>query len=499
MTVINRRTALASGSVAALAACAPVASPGSPSSDPLAWIDATETAARIRRRELTAAEAVEAAIARAERLNPQLGFLVQPDFTRARAKAGARPAGPFAGVPFLIKDLDDYRGLPTRNGSRAYANAPFAVSQAPLIDAYDASGLVVIGKSTTPEQGYLPTTEPLGAPPTRNPWDPSRSSGGSSGGAAAAVAAGVVPFAHASDGGGSIRIPASNCGLFGLKPSRGRMRPTSLSAGPPPPVDISVQHVVSRTVRDSAGLFAATERVGPGSPLPAVGLVTGPSSRRLRIGVVLETGSGQPPEPEVAAATTATAALLTELRHMVEPTTWPMNGAQFSRDFLTYWASGAALDAQAVARQLGRAPTEADLEPFSLGMARMVQTLPQAEVGAAIGRLQKVIGQYDAWLQRYDVMLSPVLRSPPVPLGYVRGDVPFDELSERLTAYVGYTPLHNVAGAAAMSVPLHWTPAGLPVGSHFGARAGGERTLLELAYELEQARPWRDRRPPVSA
>jgi amidase len=497
LTDITRRAALFAPALAA-AACASVPEPVRTTTD-LAWMDATETAARVRRREVSAAETVDAAIGRAEALNPQLGFLVTPDFDRARARAATDPAGLFGGVPFLVKDLDDYVGLPTRHGSRVFRNAAPSTEQPALIDAYDLAGLVTLGKSATPEHGYLPTTEPIGASPTRNPWDTSRSSGGSSGGAAAAVAAGVVPVAHASDGGGSIRIPASCCGLFGLKPSTYRLRPWFRGARDAAPVPLSVQHAVTRTVRDSAGLFAATEDTSPGARHKPVGLVTGPARRRLRVGLMVKTGTGLEPDPEVKAALDSTVVLLDDLGHRVTPTLLPVDGEQFSRDFLLYWATGADLDVKAARRLLGREPTEADMEPFSLGMARLVQTVPDAEIGAAVRRLAGVAARYEAWFADYDVILSPVLRSPPVPLGHVRGDVAFQELSDRLTAYVGYTPLHNVAGAPAMSVPLHWTADGLPVGSHFAAKAGDERTLFELAYELEAARPWAGRKPPVSA
>ncbi len=491
MTDLTRRGALAAAPALTAAACA--STPGIAAD--LQWMDATETAARIRSRDVSAAEVVGAAIARAEALNPKLNFLVTPDFDRARAKAAGPVRESFGGVPYLIKDLDDYAGLPTRFGSRAYATAVAADGQPPLISAYDNAGLIVIGKSSSPEQGYLPTTEPLGSPPTRNPWDLSRSSGGSSGGAAAAVAAGVVPVAHATDGGGSIRIPASNCGLFGLKPSRGRMLPFDRIPGQAPPVDISVQHCVSRSVRDSAALFAASERTGAAAILPPVNMVTAPSDRKLRVGLLLVTGEGMAPDPEVAAAIQATARLLESMGHGIEPTAWPMSGKQFSDDFLAYWASGAAIDNDKVRLRLGREPTEADLEPFTLGMGRLVARTPPAELGAAVQRLAAFGGVYDRWFERFDVILSPVLRTPAPPLGYVRGDVEFETLRKRLFEYVGYTPPHNVAGAPAMSVPLYWTAAGLPIGSQFAARVGGERTLFELAYALERAQPWAPRRP----
>jgi amidase len=332
MSTITRR-GLAAASLAFAAAPA-LARAAAPTASP--WPDATETATRIRKGEMTALDAVEAAIRRAEALQPKLNFLVNSDFDRAldKARRGGQ-GGPFAGVPFLVKDLDDYVGLPTRSGSQSMLMAPPATQQTPYITAFDQAGLVVIGKSATPEYGFLPTTEPVSNGPTHNPWDLSRSSGGSSGGAAAAVAAGVVPVAHASDGGGSIRIPASCCGLFGLKPSRGRMRGT---AGETKVSDISVEHCVSRSVRDSAALFAATEDVGPQARYQPVGLVTPGRRRRLRIGLWMDSDMGRKPQPEVLAATQQAAKLCQSLGHRVEPTRLPFDGPQFIQDFLLLWA-----------------------------------------------------------------------------------------------------------------------------------------------------------------
>lgn len=490
MTDITRRGLMATG--AALAAMPALAAPN-PS--PGAWTtDGIDLASRIRNKQISAVEAVETAIRNAEALQPRLNFIVNSCFDRAldAARKGGQ-AGPFAGVPFLIKDLHDYAGLPTRSGSRSGYNAAPATKSEPLVEAYEAAGFIVIGKSASPEFGYLPTTEPLAFGPTRNPWNPGRSSGGSSGGAAAAVASGVIPIAHASDGGGSIRIPASCCGLFGLKPSRGRMIGAKTEFDV---TDISVQHAETRTVRDSAALFAATEN--PHGPLDPVGLVAGPSKRRLKIGVILNTVGGEsPPDDEVQAAFYDTAKLLKAMGHRVKAAAWPVTGA-FTQDFLILWAAGAAMDAVAVSKAAGRPADETLMEPFSLSMAQMVAKAPPGTVEAAIGRLTKVVADFDKWISQYDVVVSPVLAKPPVPLGYVAGDVKFDELSARLTHYVGYTPLENVAGAPAMSVPLHWTADGLPVGIHFVARRGAERTLFELAYALEAAQPWAHRKPPIS-
>lgn len=459
--------------------------------------DATELAGRIRRKEVSAAEVVEDAIRRCEALQPQVGAIVTSDFDRALAKAKAgQLSGPFAGVPFLVKDLDPYKGLPTRNGSRSGLRTPPETTQTLYVDAFDAAGLVTLGKSATPEYGFLPTTEPMGFLPTRNPWNTARSSGGSSGGAAAAVASGMVPVAHASDGGGSIRIPASNCGLFGLKPSRGRMlqgRPVSRG------IDISVSHVLSHSVRDSAALFAATERTGSDAVFKPVGVVDAPLKKKLKVGLVMATGTGVTPDPEVQAAVNNAAKLLESLGHKVEPTAWPMDGGQFGMDFTVLWASGAAELVAGVGKAMGQKPDGNVLEPFSLGMAELVGQLPAGALPAAIERLNANMKAYDAWLTKYDVILSPVLGKPPVELGYVAGWVPFQELQARLMTYVGYTPLHNVAGAPSMSVPLHWTADGLPVGVQMAGRAGGEAQLFQLAYQLEEAQPWAHRKPPVSA
>jgi amidase len=497
MTRITRR-ALAAAPLALAAArafAAPKAPPPVAPASP--WPDATEMAARIRRGELTAAEAVETAIARAEALQPVLNIIVNSDFERALTKARAgTPAGPFGGVPFLIKDLDDYVGLPTRNGSQAMRLAPPAAHQLPYIDAFDRAGLVVIGKSATPEFGFLPTTEPLSTGLTRNPWDLARSSGGSSGGSAAAVAAGVVPVAHANDGGGSIRIPASNCGLFGLKPSRGRMIGTE---GERQISDLGVEHVVSRSVRDSAALFALTENASSGARFPPVGIVTGPSKRRLQVGLLMENGLGHRPQLEVVAATENAVKLMSGLGHHVEATQLPYDGGQFIQDFLLLWANGAKDLADNLTRAMGRAPDGNVLEGFSLGMVEMARKAGPQALGAAVQRLNANALAYDTWFpaHQFDVVLSPVLSSPPPLLGEVGPLVPFDVVVPRLTEYVGYTPIHNIAGAPAMSVPLHWTPAGLAVGTMFSARAGNERMLLELAYELEAAQPWAQRIPPV--
>jgi amidase len=497
MSKITRR-ALAAAPVALAAASHALATakplPPAPVSP---WPDATAMAASIRRGELSAAEAVETAIRRAEALQGTLNIIVNSDFDRALAKARAgTPSGPFGGVPFLVKDLIDYKGLPTRSGSQSGRFAGPATKQAPNCDAFDRAGLVVIGKSATPEFGFLPSTEPVATGLTHNPWDLTRSSGGSSGGSSVAVAAGIVPVAHATDGGGSIRIPASHCGLFGLKPSRARISDFEGKSGI---TDLGVEHVVSRSVRDSAALFALTEDATLRAKFPPIGLVSGPAKRRLRIGVMLENGAGHSPTPDVVAATDHATKLVAGLGHHIDYVHLPYDGGQFIQDFLLLWASGAKDLADQLTQAMGRAPDDTVLEGFTLGMAEMARKAPPQAFGEALRRLEADALAYDTWFAAYqlDVVLSPVLSSGPPKLGEIAPLVPFDTLVSRLIEYVGYTPIHNLAGAPSMSVPLYWTEAGLLIGTMFSARAGQERMLFELAYELEAANPWAQRIPPV--
>ena len=495
MTTLDRRTLLhglaATAPLTVVAACDQVTNLFH---GPLTWTDATETAELIRKRQVSAKEVVQGAIERAQAVNPKLNFLVTPDFERALKRAEGELAGPFAGVPTLIKDLNELEGLPTKNGSRSGAHAPPAKASEPIIAAFLAAGFIPIGKSATPEFGFLPTTEPLAGGPTHNPWDVTRSSGGSSGGSAVAVAAGVVPVAQASDGGGSIRIPASCCGLFGLKPSRGRMIGSTGSF-----TELSVRNCEARTVRDAAGVFAAIEKTGDGATLSAVGVVTGPATRRLKIGWIASDPNGHAADKAVADATEKTAQLCKGLGHAVEPMVWPGISKDFGQAFSVLWAAGAAETVQGVAKALGRMPGPGDLEPFTLGMAKAFAAQPPGALDRAMAALKAGVAAYLGLFQRYDVVLSPVLASPPPKLGWVSGDVPYETLIERLTQYVGYTPIVNVAGNTAMSMPLSWTDAGLPVGAHFAAATGQERTLFELAFELEKAQPWADKKPPVHA
>jgi amidase len=450
----------------------------------------------VRSGEVTAAELIGAAVRRSATLDPQLNATVTPSFDRAIARAGARElAGPFAGAPYLLKDLTDFAGVRCTQGSRLFLSRVSA-STPVFVAATEATGLVVLGKTNTPEFGLLPSTEGLALGAARNPWSLAHSTGGSSGGAAAAVAAGIVPLAEASDGGGSIRVPASCCGVFGLKPSRGRML---ADAAPGLPGGLDVHHCVSRSVRDSAWLFAATERQDAAAPHPPVGLVSEPSPRRLRIALSTRSALGAEPDPEVKAATESAAKLCAELGHSVIETAPEIAGERFVEHFLTVWAHGPA---QLVEQLEARPETRAaalQLEPWTLGLAEEYRGKPLGSLDAAVRHFVEVERTLDAFFAGVDVWLTPVTSMPPPVLGHLAPDVPFATLRQRCIDYVGYTPIHNAAGTPAMSVPLGWSAGGLPIGAQFAARRGGEATLFALAYELERARPWRERRPALAA
>lgn len=460
------------------------------SASDLASLDAVETAARIRSGELSAAEAVDAAIARAESLERSINAIASKSFGKARANA-AGASGPWAGVPTFIKDLDDVVGEPSGFGSRAFPGYK-GKEQTPLINAFLALGVVSLGKSTTPEFGLTATTEPMSTGETRNPWNTEYSTGGSSGGAAALVAAGVVPIAHASDGGGSIRIPSACCGNVGLKVSKRRYP----DARPDPvgPIGLSVHGVQSRTVRDTAAVIAAMEVPPEVSGLPLVGLVSGPSERRLRIAMFTRGAAGRPVDAEVVAATERTALLCEGLGHTVDRIELP-----FDKDvedaFLLYWAAMAHAIVTTWESVTRFKRNGLAFEPLTLGLVEHFEAR-RSDLPAAIARLEAVRPQYDAIVSQADVLLSPVLAAPPVKLGWLDVRVDFPEALERLLNYAQFTGLYNVVGAPAISLPLATAKSGLPIGVMFGAKVGDERTLLELSYELEEAAPWSGRRPP---
>ena len=464
--------------------------------DPLARLDGIAQAELVAKGEVTPAELIQAAMRRSAALDPTLNAIVTKTFDRAFVRAAtAAPSGPFFGVPYLLKDLTDWEGVRCTQGSRLFLER-ISTSTPEFVERSEAAGLIVVGKTNTPEFGLLPSTEGLALGACRNPWDSRRSTGGSSGGAAAAVAAGIVPLAEASDGGGSIRIPASCCGVFGLKPSRGRMGADVVpdSAG-----DLGVHHCVSRSVRDSALLFSLTERGGAGVPFAPVGRVTGPDARRLRIAFSTRTYFGDEPDPEVKAATHAAAKLCAGLGHAVYEASPDLSGEAFAEHFLTVWAHGPAQLVEQLERDASRAGAVQLLEPWTLGLAREFASKPLGSLETALEYFAGVERALDDFFTGADVWLTPVLASPPPRLGELAPDVAYTTLRERCLRYVSYTPVHNVAGTPAMSVPLGWSRAGLPIGTQFAARRGAEAALLALAYELEAAQPWRDRWPSLAA
>jgi amidase len=381
-------------------------------------------------------------------------------------------------------------------GARLFAGN-VAGAGSPFTERLDAAGLVALGKSATSELGLLGSTETLLEGVTHNPWDLSLSAAGSSGGAAAAVASGMVPLAHANDAGGSIRIPASVTGLFGFKPSRGRT--VAASEVQTEFGDLVSDHCISRSVRDSALFLSITEAVGPQAPFPEVGWVQGPSPRRLRVGVWSRTLMGTEPEPEPRRALDEAAALLARLGHHVEHVAPPtIDGAAVSNGFFTL--AGATLGGffETLRPMLGRAVGAGDLEPFTLELVAHAKRLPPEALARAVGALRAAGKQYLEAIAAHDVVLTPTLATEPWRLGWLSPCLSRVELVRRTEQAVGYTPIHNIAGCPAMSVPLHVTPSGLPIGAHFAAAPGAETSLLALAYELEEAAPWADRWPPYS-
>lgn len=450
----------------------------------LATLDALSQAERVQRGDITAVELLDAAIARIEAVNPQINAVVTRAYDLARERtASGGIEGPFKGVPFLVKDLNDVKGVRTTSGSRMHLDR-IARAHHPYVRACVQAGLNVCGKSNTPEHGLQATTESLALGPCYNPWDLRHSAGGSSGGAAAAVASGMVPLAHANDGGGSIRIPASCCGVFGLMASRGRV------IGSTNRFSLAVQGGVSRSVQDSAHLLAHTERKTPAPHLKPVGVVDRPNKKRLRIALAFEGLQGETPDTDVQKAIETTAALCEELGHEVVEHKLDIDGPRVVRDFLTLWSSTAGEVAAAFEEETGRPPNHQELEPLTLAFAKEFLEGGQARMGEAVQYLMGLDKVVSNQLQDFDVRLSPVLRSAPPVIGEQGPTVPYDTLIDRMVSYVSYTPLFNVTGMPAMSVPLFWNDAGLPIGSQFAAKAGDERTLLELAYELEEARPW---------
>jgi amidase len=426
-------------------------------------------------------------------------------YDRARDTArtlGAYGNGRFRGVPFLLKDiLGNYAGVPTTCGARFMLDMP-AGQDDTLVVRFKAAGLVTLGKTNVPEFGLLPTTESVLYGAAHNPWNLDHSTGGSSGGSAAAVAAGIVPVAHANDGGGSIRIPASCCGLVGLKPTRAR-NPLGPMLG-----DIMsgliAEHVVSRTVRDTAAMLDCTHGPEPGDPYfappPARPFLeeVGAPAGRLRIAFTTKNPSGTTLHPECVAAVERTAKLCQELGHIVEDGAPAVDQGTMTQSFLAVWCGGLAMQIDAIAMLTGREVREDLFEGVTWALYQNGRQVTAAQYLLALAMLQiqgRTVGRFH---EAYDCWLTPTLGAPPIRLGAV--DITERDAIKALTPildYVPFTPLQNATGQPAISLPLHWTADGLPVGVMFTGRMGEEGLLLRLAAQLEQARPWSGRKPLV--
>ena len=468
-------------------------------------LDALAQAELVRSGAVQPIELLERAIARLERVNGALNAVVTPMYDQARERAlGNLPAGPFRGVPFLLKDLlTAYAGVRLSNGATVcQALVPHHDSE--LVRRYKRAGLVIFGKTNTPEFGIPPMTENRLFGATRNPWDLARSPGGSSGGAAASVAARVVPMAHGGDGGGSIRIPASACGIFGLKPTRGR-NPLGPDAG-----DLLsglvCEHAVTMSVRDSAALLDASSGPDRGDPywappparpfLEEVGRAPG----HLRIGFAKTAPSGVVLHADAIAAVEDAARLCASLGHEVEEVSPEVDAIEMTRGFIVLYAAGAARNVLDVEAAAGMAVSREMFEPVTWGLAEMGRQLGAADYLLALRQIQQGSRRIARFFDAHDIWLTPTLGEPPVPIGTFEAS--YDEPLTgffRAADFAPFTPLVNATGQPAMSVPLYWNDSGLPIGSHFVARFGDEATLFRLASQLEEARPWSGRRPPVSA
>jgi amidase len=469
------------------------------------WLDATAQAELVRSGEASPKELVEAAIARIEATNPQLDAVIRTRFDQARSEAGSDlPAGPFRGVPILFKDLGcTVAGEVTAFGLGPLRDVAWPVTSF-LAEQFKAAGFIALGRTNTPEFGTTVTTEPKSFPPARNPWNTGHSTGGSSGGSAAAVASGMVPAAHANDGGGSIRIPASECGLVGLKPTRARV-----SQGPligEAWAGSTIDGSVTRTVRDAAGILDAISKPMPGEPYyppPLPGPLTaevGADPGRLRIGFVDHPeGEFYLDHPECRAAVAAAGRLLESLgHHVAESGPAAMFEAEFAAHFLAIIAADTEASFQAIELMLGRPITDDEIEPRNAGHRQLGKSLGVVPYLHSRVWLGMWVRRMAEWWGSHDLLLTPTLGAPPPELGWFTAAGPEHE-GGRVAGFIPYTAQFNITGQPAISLPLHWTAAGLPVGVQLVAGYGREDLLVRVASQLEQAAPWADRHPPVHA
>lgn len=454
------------------------------SDDALGDLDAVGLVEHLGAGKVSSEEVVDAAIARVEKVDGPLNAMAHRAWERARSEARSPRPGFFGGVPTLVKDNVDVAGMPTRSGTDAWEPRP-AKRDGDFAAMYLATGLVPLGKTQLSEYGFSASAEHPRLGAVRTPWDTDHTAGASSSGSGALVAAGAVPLAHANDGGGSIRIPAAVNGLVGLKPTRGRLAQDRLLREMP--VRIVSDGVLTRSVRDTAAFYREAERIHRALELPPIGDLTRPIRRRLRI-ALNTSGVSRGADPETTALTEQTATLLEDLGHTVTESEAPV-GPGFADDFLLYWA----LLAQAMltsGRALhGRTWARGNHDNLTVGLARHARRNLHRLPGA-ITRLKRAAAQAELYHEKYDVALTPTLASATPRVGHLDPTQPYDVILDRLLDWVAFTPWQNVTGAPAISLPLATTAAGLPQGMMFSAAPGQEALLIELAYELEQARPF---------
>jgi amidase len=488
--------------------------------------DAMGLAELVAKGDVTAAELCETAIERVETVNPELNAVVTPMFDIGREAAQKElPKGPFIGVPFLLKDLMyAYAGVPLSSGCKAYKDfVPAHDSE--MVRRYKNAGVVVIGKTNTPEFGLMGVTEPELFGPCRNPWHTDHTPGGSSGGTASAVAAGMVPMAAGGDGGGSIRIPSSCCGLFGLKPTRGR-NPSGPDHGQPWQGAVQ-EHVLTRSVRDSAAMLDAVHGPDPGAPY-----IIAPPARpyfeevnadpgTLTIGFTTASPIGTPVDPECVRTVMKTVKLLEALGHRVEEKETGVDGKALAKSYLTMYFGEVAADLEELKTYLGRKVTTDDVEALTYTLGLLGRTFSAGNFVEAMRCWDRSARQMGMFFQEFDLFLTPTTAFPPAKIGellprsgekilmamvnklglggLLKASGIVDQLAEKSLERTPFTQVANLCGLPAMSVPLHWTPDGLPCGAHFIAPAGDEAALFRLAGQLEQASPWFDKKPPVWA
>jgi amidase len=465
--------------------------------------DATELARLVRNEGVTPEQLLDLAIRRVDKLNPTLNAVVQPMYDEARRDIErGLPDGPFRGVPFMLKDLAMlYEGVPTTNGSALFKDfAPDHHSF--LVERYCRAGMVIMGKTNTPELGLSATTEPTLHGATLNPWDTNRSPGGSSGGAAAIVAARILPAAHATDGGGSIRIPATCCGLFGLKPTRART-PVGPDLGEGWS-GMGIGHAVTRSVRDSAALLDATHGPTDGDPYcappPPRSYAEEASTEpgRLRIAVSTAAPNDVPVHGDCVAATEDAAKLCREVGHEVEEAAPRFDMNLLIQAMRIIWGANTRAAVELRYHGLGKTPDGEGLETVTWNLAREGKTNSAADYARAIQVLHRTGRDFADFLSKYDLFLTPTVAQPPWPLKALNMmDDDLDAYLYNLFAHIPFTPQFNATGQPAMSVPLYWNDDDLPIGVQFAGRFGDEATLFRLAGQLEQARPWAHRRPQI--